>query len=417
MPYLSMASATVRPIAESDLQDMLVPALACLPVAFVSPQPPPSFLSLLSPILRQRIHLSASTNDQSNLMPSQRDTWLSQLTWSRDKASDLADAVGSMQLEAHPVSGEIELFSDGTDAGKVWYKRLDAETVQARCDVPQHKVGFVWTWCERDTGGTGLEALQGGAPTEAKSGWRISEVLPLGSSDSASLDGWYQDLVVAQEHIANLPAQPLTNGTMSHSELAVDNASEDGDDDYWAAYDRTPGKGSRQASIDNMHQARPNGLHRMNSDDYYSRYGNEVQPAMDNHDPDEEAQQTLANGVPQQQEDDTSNGLSEWLRRESRTRSDTLRPGDQPDGMHASEGSSKSHAQPTAAAAQDPVWAAVASLEAQAASNDAVETTVRQHISGEIKNLYRLARGVGMDHEDFKQHVSRELELVGLLGL
>ena len=318
-----------------DPRSLLLPILACLPTAFLSPRPPPALLPLLSPILRQRVHLLSATSGTSlpnrhQTAPNNTSTWLNLLTWSTSRAAHLSEAVENLHLEAHPVSGELELFGDGDEedgeVGKVWYRRLDAETLQARCSVREHGIAVVWVWCRNDSGGTGLEALQGGDPgaPEPRDAWKVAEVLAVLDADE-DREQWYESMWEADEasgrysmrdedegqtlrnaHPENgqhPPPDPVPTFTLTTTAANARTDVDDDDDDYWASYDRTPIRTPLATKPTPTPGQTSSSHHRTTSEQaYFARYGAEVQPALDAHDPDEEAdssafESTLRGGV------------------------------------------------------------------------------------------------------------------------
>lgn len=277
------------PIPTPDTRELLLPLLACLPSAYLGPRPPAAFLPLLSPILRQRVHLftTSTRSNQENLAPNQRteaSNWLNLLTWSPQRAARLIEIVGGLQLEPHPVSGELEL-----SIGKTLYRRLDAETLQAVCDDEEHEISVVWVWCENDTGAVSLTEA---ASAEPKDGWRVTEVRP---AETYEDEKWYDSISKAEDAAAesqksqstHLQTPGAINGSNDQS------ADADDDDDYWASYDETPA--ARTPAVKRSPAPLPNGTgvdrqrqHSAAEADYFARYAEEVQPAMDGHDPDEE---------------------------------------------------------------------------------------------------------------------------------
>ncbi|KAF7876925.1 uncharacterized protein EAF02_008145 [Botrytis sinoallii] len=101
-------------------EQLLSPLLASLPAASVSPQPPTALLPLLSPILRQRVQILSSTSNEP---------WLPLLCYDDSNVSKLQQAIKNDRLEAHPVSGEVEV--DWESEVEIQYRRLDEETLQA----------------------------------------------------------------------------------------------------------------------------------------------------------------------------------------------------------------------------------------------------------------------------------------------
>ncbi|KAK4989644.1 hypothetical protein LTR50_003111 [Elasticomyces elasticus] len=270
-------------------RELLPPLLACLPTAFVSPRPPPALLPLLSPILRQR----SSANDG----------WLPLLNWDPQRASNLTGVVSGMHLEPHPVSGEIEL----QDVKSVTYRRLDDETLHARLEVDEFDLLPVYLWCETDAAADGL----GDGP-----GWKVTELRALQDKDSER--EWHDSIAEAGEAAQtrdsiSIVVPPVTNGTNGSNALYGTNSPyenrqtlstltataaqadrDEDDDDYWASYDRTPGRTPSHRSpvptAATPAAAAPESQRQRSKSEleYFSRYESEVQPALDAHDPDEE---------------------------------------------------------------------------------------------------------------------------------
>ena len=254
-----------------DCRTLLPPLLACLPTAFVSPQPPPALLSLLTPILRQRIQLLAATATSSS------DSWLPLLCWETEPAQRLVDIISeSDAFELHPVSGEI----DFGDVQEIRYRRLDEETLQTRVVLSDLEIIIIYQWCDGDQ-------------ESAENGWRISEVRPLegGSHDSSKnwfpsvseADSMYTDKMI-YDALQQGEAHSVTPGTNNAT-----SAQEDGDDDYWAQYDKTPAtRTPATKSPAPPAAAASHGRARSPSEAaYFAQYA-QVQPEMDNDDPSED---------------------------------------------------------------------------------------------------------------------------------
>ncbi|KAI9669105.1 MAG: hypothetical protein M1831_000697 [Alyxoria varia] len=439
-------------------RELLPPLLACLPTSFLSPRPPPALLPLLSPILRQRVHLfsaSASANSSSNSeRPESSGGWLRKLTWSDDNADRLTDIVSTLQIEPHPVSGEIELFGDAgidPDAGRVWYRRVDVETLQARCDVKEYRLGVVWLWTVNDGGGTGLEALQGEESKqngEAQDGWKVAELIPLQGDEDARIieeEGWSATIAESEakataardalgKHAS--PGPPAQSTSTQKGSADQDDSS---DDDYWAAYDRTPGNETPARKPSTQPQMGSYGG--TSEQDYYARYGNEVQPAMDSHDPDEEkghprletslrgdaltgdderdpefslSRSDTAIYKPSRESKDPSSSVT-------RNRTGTLRPAAQTDSTAETpvQAPQPQAALPSSlqslpdASSSD----ALAGLQPSTSNSEVVEARIKQHISTEVKSLFRLSQGVGIERGEFERLVRTELELLGMVEL
>jgi len=375
---------------------LLAPLLASLPAAAVSPQPPTALLPLLSPILRQRVQLlSASTADP----------WLPLLCYDDSKASKLEQVVRNDRLEAHPVSGEVEV--DWESEVELQYKRVDEETLQALANLRDLALSVRLVWCVGDELGGG-------------DGWRIGEVSVLDLEDHAR---WGEESIptaeslfvkqrgsISRDNLLNVVNKPL---------YKEDNGAEEGeddDDDYWNQYDNTPAhtpapKHSPQPLASREQNGNENGA---DEDSYYAQYAT-VQPAMDNHDPDEAA----SNGPVE-----SSLGTSDELPSSFRHTLASEPLPESPSNPWSSEDSSAlinvgeyvEVAQPrpgssTGSSGSD----TVAKLERRVQAREQSETGIKQHIGYSIKSLYRLAKVGGIDREEFERLVRTELDCLGLM--
>ncbi|KAI5369279.1 hypothetical protein Slin15195_G001550 [Septoria linicola] len=382
-------------------RNLLPPLLACLAAAFASPQPPPALLPLLAPILRQRVSfLSSSTTDG----------WLPLLSWDTGRGAKLPKAVEHVNLEPHPVSGELEL----EDVRSVKYRRLDQETLQARLEVEQFDLLPIYVWCENDEHGS------------SGAGWRLAELRTLDDTEDGTQ--WFESAAEASEAAGSgAPTVAHTNG---HATVAADTADDDDNDDYWAAYDRTPGRTpartpAKRSPAPFASSAVRSTMNR-EEDDYYARYGEEVQPAMDSHDPDEdygEAGQSTLNGhalagvpapVAAPARTDSADYYAslqphkEWQANDSAIATATDRSPEQ-----TSE--NLSMPRPISPASSH---SSIGHLEEKAAEmssgNDQAQLAVKQHISTDVKSLYRLAKASGMSRADFEGIVRRELDVLSM---
>ena len=381
----------VQYIPPPNPRSLLPPLLACLPTAFVSPRAPPALLPLLSPILRQRVQLLATTSSTAS------DSWLPLLCWESEPAKGLVDIVSeSDAFELHPVSGEID-FGDveGTN-----YRRLDEETLQAKMTVTDLDLVVIYLWCEGDEEGGG-------------NGWRVSEVRPIAVDSDAAAHSWCSTIAGADEKAQeNMMEDAIRQGEdhsamhgMINSVTALEDKREEEDDDddgdYWAQYDKAPATQSSSALPSN-----PNRHDRATSDaEYFERYA-QVQPELDNDDPSENreamGESTLDGDV-----------MASSMRRVSG-----------PDGLPsratyalqngslaaiADEGISH----PTASPPTGP--AAVSRLEESAESQSISEVAAKQHVSTSIKSLFRLCRSSGIERSEFDRMVRTELETLGMM--
>lgn len=358
-------------IPPPDPRTLLPPLLACLPTAFVSPTPPPAFLPLLSPILRQRLQILSS------VAASPTESWIRLLCWDSRKAERLQSLVEGANFEPHPVSGEIEL----PDEIPVTYRRVDEETLHSRVLVTDYELKVVYLWC----------------PKEDSPDWRVAEVLPLeGLSED---DGaWSSSIGEANSHAKEKLVDDALKAAEDNKSAAPEE-EEDDDDDYWARYDATPG---RTPSAKNP--APPPGASMLqhqgaSESSYFDQYAN-VQPALDSHDPDEENSElgpTSLNG----------NILSELAKRNA-ANGDSA-PHDQ---TSYGNGMPLSHPRPESATSSNAD--AVSKLEQEAETRSNYEVGVKQHIGSNIKSLFRLAKATGISRADFQSLVQTELDLLNL---
>ncbi|KAF7589890.1 hypothetical protein BBP40_003551 [Aspergillus hancockii] len=366
----------VELISPPEPRTLLVPLLACLPTAFVSPRPPPALLPILSPVLRQRVQVLSA------LSASPTESWLRLLCWDAGKAERLQTIVDETSFEPHPVSGEVEL----PDEISVVYKRVDEETLQSRILLTDYRLKVIYLWCPNDT--------EGGGP-----GWRVAELLPhegntedggdwstsIGEANSLSKEQLMEDALRAAEKV----------------EEAAKEEEEDDDDSYWAQYDATPGRTpsvktpAPHASSSLQHQG-------ISESSYFSRYG-DVQPAMDNHDPSEEQPELGPSSL-------NGNILANLLKPHVNGQ-DLTNP------LHVNGNGSANralnHPRPSSASSTSSE-AAVARLELEAENQSTCEVGVKQHIGSNIKSLFRLAKATGITRAEFQSLVKTELELLNV---
>ena len=353
-------------------QTLLPPLLACLPISFVSPHPPPALLPLLSPLLRQRL---------TYLNASRPDGWVRLLSWDCDGAALLSAAIDRLRLEPvepHPVSGEVEL----EDVPPATFRRLDRETLQARLEVPRFGLWAVYVWCEAEALG---EA--------AGPGWRLAE---LGAMEwwegERVVLGWWEGTMTEADDAAACKSPQSGTTLRPHND-------KDDEDDYWASYDRTPGRGPTPTKTPAAQQARQGPADASRAErDYYARYGAEVQPALDSHDRDEDA--AAARGP-------------------STLKGDTLLlvPSHQ---RHDDEGARPSGASMFPADDARPSGASMFPADDGPVAVSAVtaldrhQLAIKQHISTDMKSLFRLARTAGMDRHEFARVVTTNLDCLAL---
>ncbi|ORY03998.1 hypothetical protein BCR34DRAFT_591348 [Clohesyomyces aquaticus] len=403
---------TVEFVPSPNSRELLPPLLACLSTASASKQPPPALLPLVSPILRQRIQLLAS------------DAWLPLLSWDSHIASKLPKIVGGIHLEPHPASGEIEV----DEPDRILYRRSDPETLHSRLVLGELGLLPTYLWC---TGG------------EAGNCWKLAELR--GTEDADDGTEWFPTMGEANEagfrRTSTQPNGASLTQTTATITAAPAQEEEDDDDAYWAAYDRTPGQ--------TPHQKRSPAPPATNSRvqlptqselEYFARYAAEVQPALDSHDPDEQGpgpgESTLDGNAmkirrePQTEPLETTNlgpdgydssmppafspptsGLDEL---HDRRHDSGIMGGERPEykeNIDEDRFAALNHPRPSSSASSN----SVEKLEREAESHSQAELAIKQHISTDLKSLFRLARTAGIDREEFERIVKRELEVLPLL--
>ncbi|KAI9811007.1 MAG: hypothetical protein M1832_001084 [Thelocarpon impressellum] len=385
----------VQSIPSPDARLLLPPLLACLPAAFASRRPVPALLPLLTPILRQRVQLLAPGSE----------SWLPLLCWDAEKGARLASIVASGDYELHPVSGEVD-FGD-VEAPR--YRRLDEETLQARLALPSLRLDVSYLWCVGDQAG-------------GADGWRVGELSPA-DEPAAAAEGWHSSRAAADgAHSSSVTQAALCEADKAISggnSTAAAGAEDDDDGDaYWGRYDSTPSR-TPAAAMTPVNNAAAVGAGRRaqahSDEQYYAQY-NEVQPAMDGHDPAEAV--------------DGLGGSSldgEELKRAVRkgfggfTAIDGYptqpppyevalpvarhEPGDQHVQLD--------HPRPSTSSSSSS--RAVSRLEDGASIQSQSEVGIKQHIGATMKSLHRLARAAGIERDEFGRLVRTELEVLELM--
>ena len=374
-------------------EHLLSPLLASLPAASVSPEPPAALLPLLSPILRQRVQLLSGASS---------DPWLPLLCYESSKVPQLEKAVRNERLEPHPVSGEVEV--DWESDVHIRYKRVDEETLQALVSLTELLLSVRLVWCINDEVGGG-------------NGWRIGEVSVLDGSESS----WGPTSISAAEDAfettTHVSTQKLSAGTNGDS-LYTPEEDEDDDDDYWAQYDKTPSGNTPAPKEDST---RPDPLTSTipipttDEDMYYAQYAS-VQPAMDNHDPDEAKQngdiesslgrddisRELRSNLSPAHHPELSETSAAW----SEPPPYTNGVGGQVDGLVQPRPSSSASSSGSET---------VERLERHAAGREQSDIGIKQHIGTSIKSLWRLAKVSGIERAEFDRLVKTELDCLSLM--
>ncbi|KAF1911563.1 hypothetical protein BDU57DRAFT_560305 [Ampelomyces quisqualis] len=360
-------------IPPPDSRELLPPLLACLSTASTAPDAPVGLLPLLSPILRQRLQLLACRD------------WLALLCWDRHAGARLPGVLQQLHLEPHPASGEIEV--DEPDL--IVYRRSDPETLHARLVLGALQLLPTYLWC---TGGEGGNR------------WLLAELRA--TEDAEDGTAWFAGMGEANE------------AGFRRKEPAREADEDDGS--YWAAYDRTPARTPQQ-----KHSPAP-----VQSElEYFARYASEGRPALDAHDPDEEnpatGESTLDGRAlrstrnPQFEPLETSNlgpnGYDSSMPPVHRSNDADGQHGVQRMAAAAPPGqidfSALNHPRPSSSASTN----SVERLARKAEHYSQAEIAIKQHISTDIKSLFRLAKASGIDREEFESIVKRELDVLPLL--
>ncbi|OAA73496.1 hypothetical protein ISF_00397 [Cordyceps fumosorosea ARSEF 2679] len=404
MPVATSTATTVTP---PDLSALLTPILPALAPAAASSSPAPAVLPFLAPILRQRVQILSSASSEP---------WLRLLCYDPAKAPRLAEIAASGALEPHPVSGEVEI--DWAYDAATRFRRLDRETLQCLVALGDDHGGLTFrlVWCVDD-------------PDGAPNGWRIGEVtVPDSPSAPFSNFGGAASIEEAERLFQEEGVKNTTTGgavkpllTPVPEQANGHDDDDDDDDGYWDRYDATPAR----TPANNRSPAPPTatnggtGLHYdhpaktkaadEDEDDYYAQY-DDVQPAMDAHDPDEEAHAA-------QLDPPVAAGLSplaEQLRRESWEAVSAQQRPESDLGRIPLQ-----HPRPESSASSSHGSDTVAKLEAAAAAGGGMqeqsEFGVRQHVSRSIRSLFQLSRSMGIGREEFDQMVRAELDVLGMM--
>ena len=301
-----------------------------------------------------------------------------------------------IELEPHPVSGEVEI----DDVRPAKYRRLDEETLQARLEAEQFDLLPVFVWCEDDQHG------------DTGAGWKLAEMRSMDDLEDGT--EWYTSVLEANEAAGSAAARTLAVPTNGQS--GAGDQVEDDDDDYWASYDRTPGRGPTPAN--GKPAAGLAALTTTNGadaeQDYYSRYGAEVQPALDAHDPDEDHAELG---------ESTLNGDSLVQQHIQQQVQPQERPASRPTGASMFPADPPKHRdsvleQPRAISRAGS-QSSIEKLEKKAAemgeNADRAQTAIKTHISTDVKSLFRLAKSTGMDRQEFERIVKTELECLAFM--
>lgn len=418
-------------ISPPDVRSIVSPLLSALPAAAMSSQPAPSTLKLLSPILRQRVQLlSASANEP----------WLRLLCYQPSQVTQLSEITRSSLLEPHPISGEIEVdWESGSDV-QVRFKKVDEETLQGVVILDAFNLFFRLVYCTGDKEGGG-------------DGWRVGEVGVARPSHSDGQADTVPELfyglsstIAEAEHAFNsksaaAPASTTTSKPLYDPKAAEDQEEDEEDDDgYWDRYDATPARTpavKRSPAPQSVQQSSQPGPGRSTSaeDAYFAQYDT-VQPALDNHDPDEAAAHGLPTPPPplglarhlSSDRTSTTNAVAltppesttaadltgGWTLADAPTRSRSSSQHSSHAEDEAREAAGLLHPRPASSGSSNGA-SSVARLEEEAARRDQGEFGVKQHVSRSIRSLFLLSRASGIDREEFERMVRTELDVLGLV--
>jgi hypothetical protein len=384
-------------IPQPDSRELLPPLLACLSTANTSKQAPPGLLPVVSPILRQRLQLLGSNE------------WLPLLCWDKQIGSKLPKVIENVNVEPHPASGEIEV----DEPDQILYRRSDPETLHARLVLGEFGLLPTYLWC---TGGDGGNR------------WLLAELR--GTEDADDGTEWFTSIGEANEagfRRKSSKSDGFVNQqtTQLQSEPAQAEDEDEDDGSYWAAYDQTPGRTPAQKPS----PAPPSGSRvqvgpTQSELEYFARYASEVQPALDAHDPDEESPalgESTLNGnalsyarQPQTEPLETSN-LGPNGYDSSLPPLYANDPSGEPKVEHIESADDRhaalNHPRPASSSSSR----SIEKLERQAANHSQAELAIKQHISTDIKSLFRLAKASGIDREEFERIIQRELEVLPML--
>ncbi|EKJ67536.1 hypothetical protein FPSE_12281 [Fusarium pseudograminearum CS3096] len=394
-----MAAAQLPP---PDATQLLAPFLPALPPSTISTEPAIGILPLLSPILRQRVKL---------LSPTSSEPWIRLLCYDKEKITELVQIAQGGSLEPHPVSGEVEV--DWEYDAETRFRRLDEETFQALVALSSLGLAFQLVYCVGDVEGGG-------------DGWRVGEVTVTDKPSPFLQFGGASGIAEAEQQFAETQAKKVTSiakdTTGPSQSLSVPDGGhedEDDDDDYWARYDATPARTPAQKSPAPPSKAtsQMGGVRAASAEDaYFAQYDN-VQPAMDNHDPDEEevaAQIAPPLGLGRAHDSAEASERNETQGSWTLAEAEHLGPSSAQNGNDSERHAALLHPRPASSASSNGSET-VAKLEASAGKQTQNEFGVKQHVSRSIRSLFLLARASGIDRNEFENLVRAELDILGMV--
>ncbi|KAK3904838.1 hypothetical protein C8A05DRAFT_13315 [Staphylotrichum tortipilum] len=397
-------------VAPPDIRSIVTPVLSALPGAAASAQPATTVLPSLTPILRQRVQLLASASTEP---------WIRLLTYEPSKVAQLTGIAQSGVLDPHPVSGEIEVDWDGEVDTQ--YKRVDQETLHTLAVLRELGLFFKLLYCTAD-------------PDGGDDGWLVGEV---GVADASLLNTFAGSSDINQAEAAfqakkttSIP-RPVVQAINGWTSQAPADEEEDDDDGYWARYDATPSRtpaAQRSPAPPSVAPTSQPDIQRSESteaeDAYYAQYDS-VQPAMDNHDPDEEVHmQELTRPLPPlglaahpAAPTTTTTAPKETTSGPVLAQPIPIKPGSERSSVSLGSDNETwvmAHPRP-ASSASSAGSQTVAKLEEVAETRQQTEYGVKQHISRSIRSLFLLSRASGIDREEFERMVRTELDVLAMV--
>lgn len=375
----------VQLIPELNPHQLVPPLLACLPTAFVSSRAPPALLSLLSPLLRQRVELLSDGSQSS-------DSWLPLLCWDSELAGELPALVESGLFELQSITAEAEY----SETDPVLYRRLDKETFHAMVLLRNLGLTAVYLWCVSDVEGT-------------ESGWKLGN-LSIHHSSGDGPDDWQSTIAAAEEDYMALKRilheADSAGGGQQHPIIEIDYASAQEDEDaYWRQYDNTPSRTPEKANSPAPPAAafhKPQDPRDLEAE-YYSQYA-EVEPALDSQFPTDAEDSNLTAPPSRQQVDSLpTRGI---LQSSDATTGSLVSDQSQLRGSQvANAESNRAIEQPYSGSFSSDRPNNMSNLE----STLAPRIGVKLHIERSIQSLHSLAIAAGIGHEEFQDVVQAQL--------
>ena len=298
-------------------------------------------------------------------------------------------------FELHPVSGEI----DYGDLEDVRYRRLDEETLQAKVVIPDFRIIIIYLWCDSDE-------------ENPINGWRVLELKPVDGEHDDYDRGWYRNVSDADRKAKEAMDDGLglddDHSVMSDTNIADTGATEaqnDGDEDYWALYDKTPG---RTPAVEPTGTTTSGGRHTTSTSDadYFARYA-QVQPEMDNDDPSEDRRafgETTLNGNVLPSSIREATATNESIAHETVALPNGSRVEDANGGINQ-----------TIVPMPRPRSSTVSKLEESAETQSIAESAIMHHVSTSVKSLYRLCRSSGIQRSEFDRMIHTELDTLSMI--